>query len=107
MSGDEHDRHILVHQCYWPVFHFGGGVTLGMYVAYLFQFQGAFQCYWIVYASAQIQKIVGVGEESGNVFYLVILFQHPLHFLGYDVQLSNGLLIDSIAQRAELVSQSQ
>ena len=61
---DDHTRHVMVDQCDRTVLHLGCGIALGVDVGNLFQFQSAFERSGVVVAAAEIEEIVGIGEDA-------------------------------------------
>ena len=54
----------MVDQCDRAVLHLGCGIALGVDVGNLFQFQSAFERSGVVVAAAEIEEIVGIGEDA-------------------------------------------
>ena len=76
---DDEDRHLTVNQGDRPMFHFRCRIALGMDVRYFFQFQGSFQSQGVVVSTAQVEAVLGVGEDRGQVFNLLVGLQSLLH----------------------------
>ena len=62
--GDENGGQFVVDERYGAVFHFGGGIALGVDVADFFEFKRAFEGRWEVVASAKVKEVVDVGVDS-------------------------------------------
>ena len=86
------DGHFGIDEGYGAVFHFSGGITLCMDIRDFFQFQRPFQRYGIVVPSAQIDEVMGVGENFCKLSDTIVEFQHLFHFVWYPIQLADDLL---------------
>ena len=58
VSGEEHDRQILIDERVRPVLHLAGRVALGVDVGEFLELERAFQGDWEVDAAGQEQKVV-------------------------------------------------
>ena len=74
--GDQHHRHTVVDQRDRPMFHFAGGIALGMEIAELLQLQRAFQSDRITSAAAEIEDVAGLRQAVGDRVIARQLAQH-------------------------------
>ena len=52
-----------------------------MDVAYLLQLQRSLKCHRVVPSSAEVQEVMGIGEGSCKLLYLVVLLQNLLYLV--------------------------
>ena len=105
--GDYKDRHLGVDEGDRPVLHLGCRIALGMDIGDFFQLQGTFQCNRIIVTTAQIEAVLGIGEDGGQTFYLLVGLQGLLHLLGNQCQFLHHLLVLLTRDAAALVGNTK
>src|ERR1700744_4352743 len=93
LGGDENDGQLVVHQGDRAVFHFRGGVALGVYIGNLFQLQGAFQGHREVVSPAKVEEIPGVFVFVRDLFYKVGLLKDDGYLFGDGRELRAQVLV--------------
>jgi hypothetical protein len=84
---DHHDRNAIVDEGNGSVLHLTGGVTLGVDVGDLLEFQCALKCDRIIRTTTQEQEVARVLVASGQALQIAQLMQRVLHLLRNEQQL--------------------
>ena len=82
MRCNDHNGHLLRDQSNGTVFHLSGGITLGVDVTYLLEFERTFHRYGEVVATSEIDEVLGVGESLGEVGDAFVLPEYALDLVG-------------------------
>ena len=63
--------------------HLSSGISFGVDVAYLLEFQGTFQGNGVIDAPAQVEEVAGIRELLCNFHYGTASLKDRLHLVGY------------------------
>ena len=86
--------------------HLGGGVALGMDVGDLLQFECAFEGQGVVVAAAEVEAVLGVGEDGREALDLLVGLQRLFQLGGYQCQFLDHLLVLVFRNRLTLLGQT-